>query len=686
MNIVQETLEQCSLKLQKLSGDIDRIRSLSNTTSSADLLAPPPTPASPTTMTGKRAAARCHECHGPIAGYHQGYPHGLGICQLEHYDMCPGGILEKDRGGHSWTACPPEYEPPGEKELATNMEDQFSPTDPGHSSPEGSKGDKDDFESVEEVFDGMDNQRSVWTDPAIKINLLKSPLPKEDVLTKNIDEKSEADLLIEAELAELKIAEEEEKKLLEVANIRKRKEQSLQNIARLARQAQGEGARTRTSLHANIDMIRTSNRQQDLSRREASGYQGPTMPDIRKDTRTGEDVDVLMDTVYHIPAFSNARHGQPRLKQHKSQVSPAITQNRQDSFTRVNREPPAHRPVREETLFKWVYRRDQYGRDYKELVEASPERHPPVPKEVVEADPGWYYDEQSGRMYMGQPPAPTNGHASSAMMGGNPHIYSDSRIEGQTPARQQHRAEVSHTPAAVRSDVIRSERFPGIVPLVTNSTEEKEGKIPLSIASHARNLPMEYARSATSKNMNFAVFMYGAIHELHSSRIGITPAMQRGVLEAKLQHLLNVIHVTCLNSSAADFKPVAWSVGRTYHNLIQAKVDSGREGWTDFDVLHRGSPHAAEMIAAEREHRAALTAKPEKVVKKTDRKDDRKDEKPTCTTWNEYEEEGKCKYEAEHPGEKCNRSHHCSYCKKKYPANHTLHQARFCKRKLEDEK
>jgi hypothetical protein len=92
------------------------------------------------------------------------------------------------------------------------------------------------------------------------------------------------------------------------------------------------------------------------------------------------------------------------------------------------------------------------------------------------------------------------------------------------------------------------------------------------------------------------------------------------------------------------------------------------------------------MIAAEREHRAALTAKPEKVVKKTDRKDDRKDEKPTCTTWNEYEEEGKCKYEAEHPGEKCNRSHHCSYCKKKYPANRTLHQARFCKRKLEDEK
>ena len=98
-------------------------------------------------------------------------------------------------------------------------------------------------------------------------------------------------------------------------------------------------------------------------------------------------------------------------------------------------------------------------------------------------------------------------------------------------------------------------------------------------------------------------------------------------------------------------------------------------------MLHRGSPHARSI-----EHRAALAAKHEKVVKKTDRKEDRKDEKPICTTWNEYEEEGKCKYESDHPGEKCNRSHHCSYCKKRKNANRTFHQARFCKRKLEDEK
>ena len=74
--------------------------------------APPPTPASLTTSMPPRQAARCHECHGPIAGYHQGYQHGLGACQLEHYDLCIGGITVKDRGGHEWKPCPVDYEAP----------------------------------------------------------------------------------------------------------------------------------------------------------------------------------------------------------------------------------------------------------------------------------------------------------------------------------------------------------------------------------------------------------------------------------------------------------------------------------------------------------------------------------------------------------------------------------------------
>ena len=146
--------------------------------------------------------------------------------------------------------------------------------------------------------------------------------------------------------------------------------------------------------------------------------------------------------------------------------------------------------------------------------------------------------------------------------------------------------------------------------------------------------------------------------------------------------MMNVVHVTCLNSNAGEFKPVSWSVGRTYHNLVQAKLDSGREHWSQFESLYRGSPHASEMVSAEREHRAALAKVPPPPA---NRKDDLRANKKLCTTWNDSAVEGKCKYEVEHPGEKCNRQHSCSYCDNKgFTRNH--HQDRFCKRKGDSEK
>jgi hypothetical protein len=64
-------------------------------------------------MAGGRAPSRCHGCHGPLAGYHKGYPHGKDVCELEHYELCTGDIEEgSDRGGHFWRGCSPDFEPP----------------------------------------------------------------------------------------------------------------------------------------------------------------------------------------------------------------------------------------------------------------------------------------------------------------------------------------------------------------------------------------------------------------------------------------------------------------------------------------------------------------------------------------------------------------------------------------------
>ena len=87
-----------------------------------------------------------------------------------------------------------------------------------------------------------------------------------------------------------------------------------------------------------------------------------------------------------------------------------------------------------------------------------------------------------------------------------------------------------------------------------------------------------------------------------------------------------------------DFRPISWSVGRTYHNLVQSKVDQ----------------------VGERSE---------------------KSKKPLCSTFNDFDTEGK--WESDNPEQTCNHSHH--YCEKKGNIK-TNHQERFCNRKLTGDK
>ena len=88
-------LEQCGVRLLSLDSQVERIRSTSvSRQAETDVLpvVPPPSPAM-MTDTVKRSEARCHECHGPVANYHKGHPHGIDTCNLEHYDLCTGDII-----------------------------------------------------------------------------------------------------------------------------------------------------------------------------------------------------------------------------------------------------------------------------------------------------------------------------------------------------------------------------------------------------------------------------------------------------------------------------------------------------------------------------------------------------------------------------------------------------------------
>ena len=56
----------------------------------------------------KNRAKTCHQCHAPISdAVHSHVPSGVGICPLEHWALCPGGIKAVDGAkNRSWAPCP----------------------------------------------------------------------------------------------------------------------------------------------------------------------------------------------------------------------------------------------------------------------------------------------------------------------------------------------------------------------------------------------------------------------------------------------------------------------------------------------------------------------------------------------------------------------------------------------------
>ena len=690
MSDTLEILQLCSERLQRLDHKIDRIRLSVSEQSPAP---PPPTPVPESAVvvgnivteimesaTGarakafeevkskpKRAPPRCHECHGPIRGYHQEYPHGLNICQLEHYEHCEGDIVEgKNRSGHYWRGCPADYLPLGSDDIDTGdeLENSDEKKSPNHSYE--SPIDKDYRPSQETT---PVSREKISTRSASNADQLASNLKDLNLNPKNHLSKSKEDLLLEAELAEIEVLKEREKKLelLKAARVEKQKRKD--NIDRLSSQGQ-ETLRRKKSLHDAVDRMQVKSRDDNQPKR-SSLYSGPDMNEIRRDEHTRRIVERDMDEMYDLPAFSNARSKDgrrvpvPRVKSSSRMNDDAPVHHRRDQPSKHggSEVQSGQEQGEEEILYKMVTTYDRFGNPHRALKEYVVEQ--PTHRRVVEADSGWHHDLKSGKGYRSPSPVRREFHSRSQYQ------YRH-RDKSSPPERSR---DLDRTPVRIRRATTVDDRVPRMVPLESRLTEEREGKT-LSLSDHAKNLPVEFAKSATSKNMNFALWVYGAVSELHSSLIGITPPMERSVVEAKLQHIMNVVHVTCLNSNAGEYKPVSWSVGRTYHSLVQSKVDSGREHWSQFETLYRGSPHAAEMVSAEREHRIALSKVPAPGVKE----DQKAAKKRICTTWNESEVEGKCKYEVEHPGEKCNRQHSCSYCDKKgFTRNH--HQVSFCKRK-----
>ena len=115
--------------------------------------------------------------------YHKGYAHGVDICELEHYELCTGNIQEgKNRGGHFWRGCPEGFEPSG----ATGGDQAHLDIS------------NEDVETEEDECSPNRNGVKEFPPDLSEAKELRS---------------SKEDLLLEAEIAELTLMEESEKKV-----------------------------------------------------------------------------------------------------------------------------------------------------------------------------------------------------------------------------------------------------------------------------------------------------------------------------------------------------------------------------------------------------------------------------------------------------------------------------------------
>ena len=249
-----------------------------------------------------------------------------------------------------------------------------------------------------------------------------------------------------------------------------------------------------------------------------------------------------------------------------------------------------------------------------------------------------------------------------------------------TPVYKDHRVTTSKV---ARAPVRKEERQSSFVSGDLDK-QGKETRLP-SLVQFARDCPVSWTTKVTSGGLNPVLFSWAYIAELLATRTGQAPYLQEGELEARLQHFLSVLEVTLQTTTQTDFTSDSWKIARLYHQKVQDKVDAGIYSWQQLSDQWGTATLPHELMAANAELAPKGGKKsPEKRLKRRGDNDAKTEEKRLCSSWNNSDTRGKCKWEAENEGRKCNRQHYCSWCKSELSQTNS-HQKAFCKKRIEKE-
>ena len=355
------------------------------------------------------------------------------------------------------------------------------------------------------------------------------------------------------------------------------------------------------------------------------------------DTSSDEDCDIAPQTGY-------------RLRWKRDQAGTKY--NVEEKITKPN----------PEMVYKYV--RDASGRSYKKLV--------PTEKPTKDLIQKWVIDPDTGhrvQMLVLQSPVKSKSHivAKSSQ-------FIDYRTASSLPENSAHRgSKPSHSS--------NFERGPGFISVTGSSADEKQGKgnIP-DIVKYARDCPVAWTPKVTSDKLNLGLWCWSYMAQLLATRTGQAPSLGQGVLEAKMQHFLNVLEIALQPSNPTEFDGHSWRVARLYAEKIQNKIDRG-ETWVKFDEKYGTDSQPSELMAAREELGPKQPPRRGKVKEEERKQETHKGSRRLCTTWNTSAIEGKCDWEVQNEGKTCDRRHECTWCKENGKRS-LFHQRSFCRQRI----
>ena len=640
----------------------------------------------------KKKVRRCHGCHGENDEEHESIPMGAEKCTLLHSVRCPGGIgAGVDGKGKLWRACPLNYTGNGldyDVEVSENEEDET------------------EFDQLSSKMRGVSisGELTLSTSSSSLTTSLAAlgahgSSSSSTVSTSSVKTPAVSTLTPSMQLKEDLARLQKEREALEEQVVLQRQQTESAEVVELKRKLQAERDRVAQLKKSAMPSIP----QSDILRKQhpqnttdfTSSYSGPTIKEIRKVKSLKDKVEYQVEDIRReVPSLGrrpSVTSSQDRVARRKvitsSQSNPVKPKSQQDKDFEEFKQfrawkaqcgavaatdsdsdatPPRPQtttdPVTDASSSEdeggqpliLVYRRDAHGRKYRSWEPYLGDHE----KDTAGVDKYiWVKDPATGREYR----------------------------EAVLTKRVDHRV-VSETPGAGHKKGVRSpqqhslgrkDRVPGIIPLETREGKPDDKKP--SIIDWVRNCPVNYAEKVKFDDVNLPLWVWGYVSELLASRTGLSPDLPPGELEARLQHLLCVLQVALVHSEKTEFMSKGWSIAGVYAKRVQQKLDRGLESWQDFSRFGH-DPHPSEMFSAKTEvDRKAPVKKRKEEERYGDRYGGGKGK--LCSTWNNSDVEGKCKYMVNNPSAtKCINRHDCSYCLEKGLGTF-MHQSRFCRKK-----